>query len=87
MSWDKQNSAESTPRCQRTTEGTSVDAGVPPRGIESIVADDLSFTSDSGLEFRQDAELLRACAAVVVEFMDHGGADEVSVAEEQVGAR
>jgi hypothetical protein len=55
--------------------------GVPPRGIESMVADDLSFTSGSGLEFRQHTELLRACAAVTVELMDYGGADEVSVAE------
>jgi hypothetical protein len=55
---------------------------VPPRGIESMVADDLSFTAGPGLEFRQHEELLRACAAITVEFMDAGGADEVSVAEE-----
>ena len=54
---------------------------VPPRGIESMVADDLSFTSGSGLELRQHEELLRACAAITVEFMDAGSADEVSVAE------
>ena len=58
-----------------------IELGVPPRGIESMVADDLSFPSGSGLEFRQHEELLRACAAVTVEHMDCGGTDEVSVAE------
>jgi len=49
-----------------------------------MVADDLSFTSGSGLEFRQHlapTELLRACAAVALELMDAGGTDEVSVIE------
>jgi hypothetical protein len=46
-----------------------------------MVANDLSFTSGSGLEFRPDVELLRACAAVALELMDAGGTDEVSVIE------
>jgi hypothetical protein len=58
--------------------------GVPPQGIESMVIGDLSFTPDPGLESVLNLvppELLRASAAVTVELMDYGGADEASVAE------
>ena len=57
---------------------------IPPRGIESMVIDDLSVPSGTGLQLRQhlaSAELLRAAAAVAVELMDYGGADELSIAE------
>jgi hypothetical protein len=57
---------------------------VLPRGIESMVIDDLCPTSDTALQFREHlvpAELLQAGAAVAVEQMDYGGADEESVAE------
>jgi hypothetical protein len=57
--------------------------GVLPRGIESIVIDDLSFTSDTAFirEHLVPTGLLRASAAVAVELMDYGVADEISVAE------
>ena len=57
--------------------------GVLPRGIESIVVDDLCFPSDFALigEHPVPAELFQAGAAVAVEQMDYGGADEESVAE------
>jgi hypothetical protein len=58
--------------------------GVPSRGIESMVVDDLSFITGPGLEFSQHlvpAELLKASATVAVELMDCGGASEVDVAE------
>ena len=58
--------------------------GVLPRGIESIVIDDLCFTSDTAFvrEHFVPEELLQAGAAVAVEPMDYAGADEESVAEE-----
>ena len=62
----------------------STELGVLPRGIESILIDDLCLTSDTGFKFREDllpTELLRASAAVAVELMDYVGADEVSVVE------
>jgi hypothetical protein len=57
--------------------------GVLPRGIESIVVDDLCFPSDFALigEHPVPAELFQAGAAVAVEQMDYSGADEQSVAE------
>jgi hypothetical protein len=57
---------------------------VPPRGLESMVIDDLSVPWGIGPELRQhlpSAELLRAGAAVTVELMDCYGADELSIAE------
>jgi len=58
--------------------------GVLPQGIQSIVVDDLCFPSEFAFirENPVPAELLRAIAAVAVEFMDNAGADEESVAEE-----
>ena len=62
----------------------STELGVLPRGIESILIDDLCLTSDTGFKFRErllPTELLRASAEVAVELMDCIGADDVSVVE------
>jgi len=59
-------------------------ASATPAGVKSMAMDDLSFTSEAGLEPMEqlpDAELLRTIAAIIVEPQDYGGADALSAVE------